>query len=266
MSGYTNDFDPKNPVITVKFHPSEEGSWDGDIDNDGYNDFFVRLHSVDTEGKDVYSWIMLKGKATKPHISVSDYKPEFECEVGDTVSTEITLDGYALNSWTTVSLTENCKDMFSVTPTGLDVSETTNNFTPENPVLTIKFMPKEAGSWGGDVDGDGYQDYYITLHSVDVLGKDVYQWIILKGTAIGGPTQITNVERDTIFSITMNGTDLMVSGKTPKRIELLASNGGIVAECDNSSTLNIKHLSAGIYIAKIYTTDKQVITHKILIK
>ena len=266
VSGYTNDFDPKNPVITVKFHPSEEGSWDGDIDNDGYNDFFVRLHSVDTEGKDVYSWIMLKGKATKPRISVSDYKPEFECEVGDTVSTEITLDGYALNSWTTVSLTENCKDMFSVTPTGLDVSETTNNFTSENPVLTIKFMPKEAGSWGGDVDGDGYQDYYITLHSVDVLGKDVYQWIILKGTAIGGPTQITNVERDAIFSITITGTELMVSGKTPKRIELLASNGGIVAECDNSSTLNIKHLSAGIYIAKIYTTDKQVITHKILIK
>ena len=266
VSGYTNDFDPKNPVITVKFHPSEEGSWDGDIDNDGYNDFFVRLHSVDTEGKDVYSWIMLKGKATKPRISVSDYKPEFECEVGDTVSTEITLDGYALNSWTTVSLTENCKDMFSVTPTGLDVSETTNNFTSENPVLTIKFMPKEAGSWGGDVDGDGYQDYYITLHSVDVLGKDVYQWIILKGTAIGGPTQITNVERDAIFSITMNGTDLMVSGKTPKRIELLATNGAIVAECDNSSTLNIKHLSAGIYIAKIYTTDKQAITHKVLIK
>ena len=266
VSGYTNDFDPKNPVITVKFHPSEEGSWDGDIDNDGYNDFFVRLHSVDTEGKDVYSWIMLKGKATKPRISVSDYKPEFECEVGDTVSTEITLDGYALNSWTTVSLTENCKDMFSVTPTGLDVSETTNNFTPENPVLTIKFMPKEAGSWGGDVDGDGYQDYYITLHSVDVLGKDVYQWIILKGTAIGGPTQITNVKRDAIFSITITGTELMVSGKTPKRIELLATNGGIVAECDNSSTLNIKHLSAGIYIAKIYTADKQIISHKILIK
>ncbi len=266
VSGYTNDFDPKNPVITVKFHPSEEGSWDGDIDNDGYNDFFVRLHSVDTEGKDVYSWIMLKGKATKPHISVSDYKPEFECEVGDTVSTEITLDGYALNSWTTVSLTENCKDMFSVTPTGLDVSETTNNFTPENPVLTIKFMPKEAGSWGGDVDGDGYQDYFITLHSIDLLGKDVYQWIILKGTAIGGPTQITNVERDAIFSITITGTELMVSGKTPKRIELLASNGGIVAECDNSSTLNIKHLSAGIYIAKIYTADDQIMSHKILIK
>ncbi|MBQ7851503.1 MAG: T9SS type A sorting domain-containing protein, partial [Muribaculaceae bacterium] len=136
----------------------------------------------------------------------------------------------------------------------------------ENPVLTIKFMPKEAGSWGGDVDGDGYQDYYITLHSVDVLGKDVYQWIILKGTAIGGPTQITNVERDAIFSITITGTELMVSGKTPKRIELLASNGGIVAECDNSSTLNIKHLSAGIYIAKIYTTDNQIVSHKILIK
>ena len=266
VSGYTHDFDPKNPVITVKFHPDKEGSWDGDIDNDGYNDFFVRLHSVDTEGKDVYSWIMLKGKATKPYIEVSDFKPEFECEVGDTVTTEIAIDGYALNSWTTVSITENCTDIFSVSPTGLIVSGHTNNFDPENPVLTIKFHPYEAGSWGGDVDGDGYQDYFITLHSLDLLGKDVYQWIILKATATGNPTQINNVTSDEIFSIHLNGTELTVSGIYPNRLELLNTNGAIVADCDNSSTLNVKHIQPGVYITKIYTSDNRVISHKIMIK
>ncbi|MEE0974119.1 MAG: hypothetical protein UH853_00230, partial [Muribaculaceae bacterium] len=244
--------------------PDKEGSWDGDIDNDGYNDFFVRLHSVDTEGKDVYSWIMLKGKATKPYIEVSDFKPEFECEVGDTVSTQITLDGYALNSWTTVSITENCTDIFSVTPNGLNVSGYTNNFDPENPVITVKFHPTEVGSWGGDEDGDGYQDYFITLHSVDLLGKDVYQWVILHGTSTANSTQIGNINSNSMFSIIMNGTDLTVSGISPKRIELLASNGAVIADCDYSSTLNIKHLPAGVYIAKIYTTDGRVISHKIL--
>lgn len=67
-----------------------------------------------------------------------------------------------------------------------------------------------------------------------------------------------------MFSIIMNGTDLTVSGISPKRIELLASNGAVVADCDYSSTLNIKHLPAGVYIAKIYTTDRRVISHKIL--
>ena len=266
VSGYTHDFDPKNPVITVKFHPDKEGSWDGDIDNDGYNDFFVRLHSVDTEGKDVYSWIMLKGKATKPYISVSDYKPVFECEVGDTVTTEIALDGYALNSWTTIELTNNCKNVFSISPTGLDVNETTHNFAPENPVLTIRFTPKEAGTWGGDIDGDGYQDYFITLHSVDVLGKDVYQWIILNGTATANSTHIGSIKSNSMFSIKVEGTELTVSGISPKRIELLASNGAVVADCDNSTSLNIKHLSAGIYIAKIHTAEGDIIMHKILIK
>ena len=209
---------------------------------------------------------MLKGKATKPYIEVSDFKPEFECEVGDTVTTEIAIDGYALNSWTTVSITENCTDIFSVSPTGLNVSGHTNNFDPENPVLTIKFHPYEAGSWGGDVDGDGYQDYFITLHSLDLLGKDVYQWIILKATATGNPTQINNVTSDEIFSIHLNGTELTVSGIYPNRLELLNTNGAIVADCDNSSTLNVKHIQPGVYITKIYTSDNRVISHKIMIK
>jgi hypothetical protein len=144
------------------------------------------------------------------------------------------------------------------------VSGYTNNFDPENPVITVKFHPTEVGSWGGDEDGDGYQDYFITLHSVDLLGKDVYQWVILHGTSTANSTQIGNINSNSMFSIIMNGTDLTVSGISPKRIELLASNGAVVADCDYSSTLNIKHLPAGVYIAKIYTTDGRVISHKIL--
>ena len=266
VSGDTHDFDPKNPVLTVKFTPTEAGSWGGDIDGDGYEDYYITLHSLDVNGKDVYQWIILKGTAKKPYISVSNNRPVFNCEVGDTATAEITLNALAINSWTTVSLTDNCKDIFSVTPTGFDVSESTNNFHPENPVLTIKFTPTEAGSWGGDVNGDGYEDYFITLHSLDIVGKDVYQWIILNGTATSSPTQITGTNCDEIFSLLMKDSELTVSGIQPKRIEIMATNGAIVAECDNSATLNIGNLSPGIYIVKIHTDKGKVISHKILNK
>ena len=266
VSGATHDFDPKNPVLTVKFTPTEEGSWGGDINGDGYEDYYITLHSLDTNGKDVYQWIILKGTAKKPYISVSNNRPTFNCEVGDTATAEITLNAFAINSWTTVSLTDNCKSIFSVTPTGLDVSETTNNFYPENPVLSIKFTPTEEGSWGGDINGDGYEDFFITLHSLDILGNDVYQWILLNGTATSSPTQITGTNCDEIFSLLMKDSELTVSGIQPKRIEIMATNGAIVAECDNSATINIGNLSPGIYIVKIHTDKGNVISHKILNK
>ncbi len=131
------------------------------------------------------------GGVSNPYISVSSNKVYLTCVAGKTATAKVTVDGNLLNQWTTVGITDKSKGIFSVTPGGLNVSGSTHNFDPENPELTITFTPSEVGSYSGDNDGDGYEDYVITLHSIDVNGNDVYQWITLSGLATAPPLSFT---------------------------------------------------------------------------
>ena len=267
VDGGTHNFSPENPKLTIKFAPDRVGSWGGDIDGDGYNDYIITLHSIDVNGNDVYQWITLNGTATaQPYISVSSNKLNFSCNVGETATAEVTLDGNLLNNWTTVTKTECCQGIFSVTPVGLDVDGTTHNFFPENPVLTIKFTPDKAGTWGGDNDGDGYQDYVLTLHSIDVNGNDVYQWIFLNGEATNPSSGIENVDDNGALSIRIIGETLYVSGISASYIELYSTAGAIVAKCIDCNSLDIASLPNGIYIAKVVADNGKAFVKKISIK
>lgn len=257
VSGYTHDFDPENPTITVKFTPSNVGSWGEDGDS------YVLLHSIDTNGNDVYQQIALYGTATpKPSISVSTNQANFKCNVGESATADVTIDGYLLNRWTTVEVISPEKGLFSVTPTGLNVSGATHTFDPEKPIITIKFTPAVAGEWGGDVDNDGYNDYYVTLHSVDVDGNDVYQWIMLHGVATeNSTTQIESINDDMPIMYIENNY-LYTTGHVSD-IEIFSTSGNVVAKCSGNQTINLASLPAGIYIVKIVSSEGKISVEKI---
>ena len=265
VSGYTHDFDPENPTITIKFSPTEAGTWGGDVDGDGYNDYYVVLHSIDVDGNDVYQWIAITGTATdsstttNPYISVTPNKLNFSCNVGETETAEVTVDGYLLNRWTTVEVESPEEGIFSVTPAGLNVSGYTHDFDPENPTITIKFSPTEAGSWGGDVDGDGYNDYYVVLHSIDVDGNDVYQWVILNGTATS-TSSIEDIDNNSI-EVRVSGNSLYATGQV-SAIDIYSVTGFLEAKSAGES-INLSDLAPGIYIVKV--TDNSGYVHTIKI-
>lgn len=127
-----------------------------------------------------------------PYIEVSTNNVFLECEAGQTATATVELKGNLLNGWCYVTPTDACKGIFSVTPTGLTVDGAPNyNFLDEHPTVKITFTPTEPGEYSGDKDGDGYNDYVITLKSVGTDGKDVYQWINLSGTAKVPPLAFT---------------------------------------------------------------------------
>ena len=266
VDGATHNFSPGHTKLTIKFSPKEVGTWGGDINYDGYNDYYITLHSIDVNGNDVYQWITLNGTATaQPYISVSSNNLNFSCNVGETASAEVTVDGNMLNQWTTVTMAECCKGIFSVTPDGLEVDGATHNFSPNHTKLTVKFAPTTAGTWSGDNDGDGYRDYVITLHSIDVNGNDVFQWIFLNGEAKDPSSKVEGIGNNA-SSIRIIGKTLYVSGTAPASIEIYSTAGSIVSKCYDSPTLNISALPLGIYIAKITTANGQTLIKKISIK
>ena len=128
------------------------------------------------------------GTVSTPYIAVSTNNVYLQCEAGQTATATVQLEGNKLNGWCYVTPTDKCKGVFSVSPTGLNVAGYPDyNFADENPTVTITFTPDKVGEWSGDQDGDGYNDYVITLKSVDTDGNDVYQWINLNGTATAPP-------------------------------------------------------------------------------
>lgn len=130
--------------------------------------------------------------STSPYISVSSNNVYFECEAGQTATATVLLEGNKLNGWCYVTPSDACNGIFTVTPTGLNVAGYPDyNFADENPQITITFTPSAVGTYSGDNNGDGYNDYVITLKSVDVDGNDVYQWINLNGTATAPPLSFT---------------------------------------------------------------------------
>ena len=130
--------------------------------------------------------------ASDPYIAVSTNTVYLECEAGQTASATVQVSGNKLNGWCFVTPTDACNGVFSVTPSGLNVAGYPDyNFTDENPQITITFTPSAVGEYYGDNNGDGYNDYVITLKSVDTEGNDVYQWINLKGVATAPPLSFT---------------------------------------------------------------------------
>ena len=271
VSGSTHDFDPETPTITISFTPTEAGTWGGDVDGDGYNDYYVVLNSLDVDGNDVYQWIALTGTATgssttpDPYISVTPNTLNFSCNVGETETAEVTVDGYLLNHWTYVDLISPISGLFSVTPAGLQVSGTTHTFSEGHTTLYVTFSPTEAGTWGGDIDGDGLSDYYITLRSIDVNGNDVYQWVYLNGTALS-TSSIEDIGNGNGLSTRIVGDILYVSEEHISSIEIFSTAGTIVSKCNESSSVNISSLPSGIYIMKVVTTDERTIIEKLSIK
>ena len=264
VDGSTHNFSEGHTKLTITFSPTEAGTWSGDVTGDGYNDYYVVLHSVDVNGNDVYQWVILNGTATgtstpstDPYISVTPNYLEFNCSAGETQTLEVTVDGYLLNHWTYVDLISPEEGIFSVTPTGLQVDGSTHNFSEGWTTLYVTFSPKNAGTWGGDINNDGLADYYITLRSIDVNGNDVYQWIYLYGTATG-TSSIEDIDNETI-STRIVGDMLSVSGETPASIEVFSTAGAVVAQCNDSSSLNIASLPAGIYI--VIVSDKSGYVH-----
>lgn len=125
---------------------------------------------------------------TDPYIAVSSNTVYLECEAGKSASATVKLEGNKLNGWCYVTPTAACEGLFTVTPTGLNVAGYPDyNFSDENPEITITFTPTAVGEYSGDNDGDGYNDYVITLKSVGTDGNDVYQWINLNGVATAPP-------------------------------------------------------------------------------
>lgn len=263
VSGSTHNFDPANPTLTITFTPNKVGSWGGDLNGDGHVDSYVTIHSVDTNGNDIYQWIALYGTGTsKPYISASKNRLELECNVGETATADVTLDGYLINRWTTVELVCPEKGVFNVTPTGLNVSGSTHNFDPQNPVITVTFTPSRADSWGGDTNGDGYEDYYITLHSIDVDGNDVYQWIMLNGVATeDSTTQIESIH-DNSGAIHLDNNYLYATGQV-STIEIFSITGIIEAKSTGES-ISLNDLAPGIYLAKVTDRNGLIHTEKIL--
>lgn len=132
------------------------------------------------------------GDVSSPYISVSSNNVYLECEAGKTATATVQVSGNKLNAWCFVTPSDACNGVFSVTPTGLNVAGYPDyNFTDENPQITITFTPSEPGEYYGDNNNDGYNDYVITLKSVDTDGNDVYQWINLKGVATTPPLTFT---------------------------------------------------------------------------
>ena len=265
VSGYTHNFDPENPTLTIKFTPNKVGSWGGDVDGDGYVDSYITLHSVDTNGNDVYQWIALYGTGTsKPYITTSKNRLDFECKVGETATAEVTVDGYLINRWTTVEVISPEKGLFSVSPTGLNVSGYTHNFDPENPVITVSFTPTSAGSWGGDTNDDGYEDYYIILHSIDVDGKDVYQWIMLNGVATEESTTQIESFYDNSVALHLHNNFLNVTGHV-STIKIFSITGALEAKSAGES-ISLTDFVPGIYIVKVTDQSGYIHTTKISLR
>ena len=195
----------------------------------------------------------------EPYIHASSYNVNLTCRKGQTATAEVTVDGYLLNRWTTVEVVSPESGLFSVSPSGLNVSGYTHDFDPENPTITIKFSPTEAGSWGGDVDGDGYNDYYVVLHSIDVDGNDVYQWVILNGTATS-TSSIEDIDNNSI-EVRVSGNSLYATGQV-SAIEIYSVTGFLEAKSAGES-INLSDLAPGIYIVKV--TDNSGYVHTIKI-
>lgn len=262
VNGSTHDFDPENPVLTIKFTPKKVGYWGGDIDSDGFVDYYITLHSVDTNGNDIYQWITLYGTGTsKPYINASEYRLDFECNVGETATANVTLDGYLINRWTTVEVISPEKGLFSVSPTGLNVSGSTHNFDPENPVITVSFTPTNEGSWGGDIDEDGYVDYYITLHSIDINGNDVYQWIALYGATTNQSTTQIELPYDNSTKIEIDSNIINATGEVSD-IKIYSITGHLEAE-STGENIDLNDLAPGIYIIKVTNKNGDVHISKI---
>lgn len=149
------------------------------------------------------------GVSQDPYISVSSDKVYLSCVAGETASAEVVIEGQQLNRWTTITLSSKCEGVFSVDKKGLNVSGDTHTFDPEKPKIKITFSPQKAGTYSGDNDKDGYEDYVITLESKGVNGNLVYQWITLSGVATEPPLSFNEgwVLSENKNNLTTNGWD-----------------------------------------------------------
>lgn len=151
--------------------------------------------------------------STDPYISVSSNKVYLTCVAGQSAKAEVVVSGEKLNRWTTITMSSKCTGVFSAAAedgrNGLNVSGSTNTFDPEDPKIIITFTPSKAGNYSGDGDGDGYEDYVITLESVGTDGEPVYQWITLNGVASEPPLSLNEgwVLSENANNLAANGWD-----------------------------------------------------------
>ena len=93
------------------------------------------------------------------------------------------------------------------------------------------------------------------LHSVDVDGNDVYQWIMLNGVATG-TSSIDDIDNNSV-AIHADGNNLYVTGQV-SAVEVYSVTGFLKAKSTGES-INLNDLVPGIYIVK--ATDKSGCIH-----
>lgn len=132
-----------------------------------------------------------------PYIEVSNNNVSLTCEAGKSVSTQVKVKGNRLNGWCYITV-DDPDGVFSVSPTGLTVDGAPNyNFVDKEPIVTITFSSKKAGTYPADIDpSNSWNERIVTFKSVDVDGNDVYQWISLSGVA----TEPTSTEPGTTIT------------------------------------------------------------------
>lgn len=181
--------------------------------------------------------------AQTPYISVSSNNITLTCDAGQTATAEVEIDGAMLNSWTTVTLTDKCKGIFSVDKSGLNVSGDTHTFDPEKPTIKITFSPDKVGTWSGDNNGDGYEDYVITIASVDTDGNPVYQWITLNGV---GTTPPLAFEEGWVIS--ENRNNLTAQGWDASKIRNMDVYNGKIYTVYNQSVIRVLDAHTGKFL------------------
>ena len=129
---------------------------------------------------------------------------DLTCEVGNSVTYTVTLDGSNLNYWTTATLSEAAKNIgISISQEGFAVDGTTHTFNPEKPTITITYTPKQVGTWKGWTDPNyGFQsDYFIHIKCPkDVSGNPVNRWINFQCYATAPTAAITPSVTDLYLS------------------------------------------------------------------
>ncbi|MDD6132270.1 MAG: N-acetylmuramoyl-L-alanine amidase, partial [Bacteroidales bacterium] len=119
---------------------------------------------------------------------------DLTCEVGNSVTYTVTLDGSNLNYWTTATLSEAAKNIgISISQEGFAVDGTTHTFNPEKPTITITYTPKQVGTWEGKWTEVGFEsDYFIHIKCPeDVSGNPVNRWINFQCYATAPTAAIT---------------------------------------------------------------------------
>ena len=175
--------------------------------------------------------------------------------VGGTDSKTITIDNgeYIFGEWYGVIAGED-SEAFSV-------KINNNNAFSETATATVTFCVSSNNT--SKTSYNAHLRLFSPLASTEVESNDI---IIPLTGSYTGPT--TNVEQDIInkeIQIKVYNKILYVENANVKEIKVYASTGALMANINNSNTIDLSHLN-GMYIVNVITSDSTTHTTKITVK